>query len=434
MLFRITLLCFLLFGTKLISQTNYISFNLTSSEELTTLLKSNNNGIDIGKQTIDLRFSKKINFKMNKNYSVNYHSRIVDKDSQLYFNEIGLTVEKNHYLFSIGKINDNNFYIPENSSGSMLFSNNYEPIPEIRFSISKKNIAKNIVYSALISHGILDKNADFYERPYLHRKYLFFDIGDIEKGNFLTIGLDHAAVWGGATTIYSYGDLGRSLSDWYNVVLAKHGESVNLNGPQGNHLGILHLSYSFVKNNTPYYMYYQKFWEDGGSLWHTHHPIWDGLWGFNVEQDDKALTVEYLKTTYQSGNYHPNGIDSYYWHIPYTFGWEYRDFTIGNFQISKDSNRVESIYVAFSNKINSNIKLNGILNILNRYKIAYQDKGWNEEIDLSNDSYVTHKMLKLRVDFLNNKKSKLDYYYEIGLEKSIDDSNIAHRLGIKYSF
>ena len=125
----------------------------------------------------------------------------------------------------------------------MLFSRNYEPIPEIKFGINKKKIFKKLRFSALISHGFLDKNEDFYERPYLHHKYLFIDIGNFKNEKFFSFGLHHAAVWGGATTIYDYGDLGRSTSDWLNVVLAKHGNSVNINGPQGNHLGILHFSF-----------------------------------------------------------------------------------------------------------------------------------------------------------------------------------------------
>ena len=48
--------------------------------------------------------------------------------------------------------------------------------------------------------------------------------------------------------------------------------------------------------------------------------IWDGLYGYNYKDENKSITIEYLKTTFQSGNIHPPGIDSFYWHIPYTFG------------------------------------------------------------------------------------------------------------------
>lgn len=426
------LILLILSSNFLFAQNNYLTISSFINDE-TILLLSNNNGRDISKQNINLNFNDVFTIKKNSDYNISYYISINDNKG-FDLNQIGLKISKNdNYFISLGKIIDSDYYLPKQTSGSMLFSRNYEPIPEIKFGINKKKIFKKLRFSALISHGFLDKNEDFYERPYLHHKYLFIDIGNFKNEKFFSFGLHHAAVWGGATTIYDYGDLGRSTSDWLNVVLAKHGNSVNINGPQGNHLGILHFSYKFLRNSSNY-IYYQKFWEDGGSLWHTHSPIWDGLYGYNYSKGNRSFTIEYLKTTYQSGNFHPNGIDSYYWHIPYTFGWEYKNFTIGNFQISKDSNRVESIYFAFSDQIRTNFKLTVILNILNRHSIAYQDKGWNEEIDLSNDTYTTYKMGKFRLDFFTKKNPKINYFIETGIDMFLDDKNIGHHLGMTYNF
>ena len=63
------------------------------------------------------------------------------------------------------------------------FRINYEPIPEIKLGMDNIKISKKLRFSALFSNGILDKNDDFYERPYLHHKYLFFDLGNFEEKN-----------------------------------------------------------------------------------------------------------------------------------------------------------------------------------------------------------------------------------------------------------
>ncbi len=426
-------LLILLFSNSIYAQSNYITLNTLLGDKSNRLLNSNNFGKNIQRQNLDLSISKEFSLPKNQNYKVELYSSLSDSRG-LHFYQLGFKISKKEkYFFSIGKIVDGNFYLPKNTSGSMLFSNNYEPIPEIKLGMDNIKISKKLRFSALFSNGILDKNDDFYERPYLHHKYLFFDLGNFEEKKYFSFGLHHAAVWGGATTIYNYGDLGRTLEDLYYVVFAKHGNSVNINGPQGNHLGILHFSYRFTKKYDNY-IYYQKFWEDGNSLNKYYGPIWDGLYGYNYKDENMSITIEYLKTTFQSGNIHPPGIDSFYWHIPYTFGWEYKNYTIGNFQISKDSNRVESIYLDYSKKLNEKFELSLILNVINRYSISYQDKGWNEEIDLSTDSYITYKMAKVRLDFQDKRKSHLSYFIDSGLDIFLKEKNIACNVGVTYSF
>ena len=102
----------------------------------------------------------------------------------------------------------------------------------------------------------------------------FFDL-HLKKKKYFSFGLHHAAVWE-VQQPYIIRRLGRTLEHLYYVA-TKHGNSVNINGPQGNHLGILHFSYRFTKKYDNY-IYYQKFWEDGNSLNKYYGPIWDGLW------------------------------------------------------------------------------------------------------------------------------------------------------------
>ena len=75
-----------------------------------------------------------------------------------------------------------------------------------------------------------------------------------------------------------------------------------------------------------------------------------------------------------------------------------------------------------------------ILNVINRYSISYQDKGWNEEIDLSTDSYITYKMAKVRLDFQDKRKSHLSYFIDSGLDIFLKEKNIACNVGVTYSF
>ena len=83
----------------------------------------------------------------------------------------------------------------ELSSGSMLISNNAEPIPKVSLLKTKK-VKKNEDFSFYfgLSHGQFEKNNYFLERPFLHEKFIYFNIN---KGNdSIGIGLVHEAVWG----------------------------------------------------------------------------------------------------------------------------------------------------------------------------------------------------------------------------------------------
>ena len=56
----------------------------------------------------------------------------------------------------------------------------------------------------------------------------------------------------------------------------------------------------------------------------------------NYKDENKSITIEYLKTTFQRVTFiHLELIRLLAY--SYTFGWEYKNYTIGNFQISKDS-------------------------------------------------------------------------------------------------
>ena len=82
----------------------------------------------------------------------------------------------------------------------------------------------------------------------------------------------------------------------------------------------------------------------------------DGLLGINVNTSKINFNFEIVDTRNQSGNQHPPGVDSYYYHGVYEFGWSNKGLTLGNSFIHPNSNR-KFVYNIGLESIIDNFKL-----------------------------------------------------------------------------
>lgn len=320
----IKFLFFFLFFTNL-----SLSQNLTSKIEISfkpldkkyLLLEKNNYGKKVISPDID--YFLKLNRK-----NIYFQISISNAYQKNGFGETFLKYSLNDSInLKIGKFyRDFSTYLnDELSSGSMLVSNNAEPIPKVSLLTTKK-VKKNEDFSFYfgLSHGQFEKNNYFLERPFLHEKFFYFNIN---KGNdSIGIGLVHEAVWGGKTK--RWGEFPDSFKDFFKVIISADGpidEGAAHANALGSHLAIWDF---FYKRENSFKLYYQHFFEDTSGLRFANKN--DGLWGIELENviPKTLLLVEYINTSNMCGN-SPYLCDFYYWN--YQYGpWVYRDKIIGN--------------------------------------------------------------------------------------------------------
>ena len=139
-----------------------------------------------------------------------------------------------------------------------------------------------------------------------------------------------------------------SLNNLHKVIFWQGGrEEYDRNdvvgGVIGNHLG----SIGFEIHKPNLKLYYQHIFEDGGSFWFDN--MLDGLWEVNIKNLNTKLmldeiSIQYLNTKYQSGNVHPDGVDSYFWHDQYPAGWQFEGVSLGSLYISPNQNRSRILF------------------------------------------------------------------------------------------
>tara|TARA_Y100001933_G_scaffold62024_1_gene62166 strand:- start:1315 stop:2352 length:1038 start_codon:yes stop_codon:yes gene_type:complete len=244
----------------------------------------------------------------------------------------------------IGSFNNEKLYeSPNYSSGSMVFSNNAEKIPGISINSNWINIYNIFDLKAELFQGKFPKQPGYKGGPYLHYKSLLFK----RSFNDLILGfsIQHAVQHGG----YDQNNqkIPNTWENYVNVFFARSGDESQPGQDQayraGNGLGAFTLS--LQTNN--FKLYFEHYFDDKSGVKTLNFG--DGLLGIEYLSKNINLNFELIDTTNQSGNKHPPGVDSYYYHDVYKFGWSNNGLTIGNSFINPYSNR-KIIY-------NSNIKL-----------------------------------------------------------------------------
>tara|TARA_B100000575_G_scaffold290845_1_gene295363 strand:- start:6638 stop:7882 length:1245 start_codon:yes stop_codon:yes gene_type:complete len=303
------------------------------------------------------KFNLKINNSFKKSSFKSYISFFIT-GNKINFGEsfVRFKIFDNTY-FKAGKYyRDFSTYLNDQlSSGSMLISNNAEPMPKVGFSSSyniKRN--KNFNFNYGIAHSVFKKNNTYEKAPMLHEKFIYlqFSNGKIEWG----LGLVHEAMWGGSVLGGRLPGIQPSKAkDFFKIIIAADGpdEGGDHANALGNHLGIWDFYYKINSNDKVIKIYHQHFFEDTSGLRFANR--FDGLWGIEIKNniENTTILVEYLSSLNQ--NIDPPYInDAYYNHGIYQKGWSYKGYTIGNPFISHlEIIPVEIVHIAFEKEINN---------------------------------------------------------------------------------
>ncbi len=251
---------------------------------------------------------------------------------------------KNHYLcVYVGARND--FLGNQDtllSSGGAIWSGNAPPIPRIMISTNDFVRIAGINwlhFRAGIAHGWLGSKNSYVKNAYLHQKYFYLRIGNLEK-IALTLGIQHHAQWGGISP--KYGQLPDNLNSFFKVFLAYNNEDrldpYQSGMPEnearnriGNHLGTKDVGIDWNFSHVgKIKLYWQNFIEDitGAGF----RNAMDGLWGISfVKQSHWRINYEFIRTyTY----YVPPAeliptLDNYFNNGIYRSGWTYQGYVIG---------------------------------------------------------------------------------------------------------
>ncbi len=358
-----------------------------------------------------------------------YNSLYVNNSSENFFasyyiNENGLKIDEayyfknyNNFKIKIGKFSIEHFYKNHLSTGDMIDSGNALGLKRYYIEYSK-NFGQFEI-KASVSDGIMDKNSINLKSPFIHDKRFFI------KNRGLSIGLIHNVIWGGELEFY--GKQPSKIDDYFRIFAGQGGSETSLltdqNNVLGNAFGLWDFRYVRQVNNLIFNTYHQTFFEDRSGLeLKNEMSKFDGLTGISISHNNFRFLLEYLKTTYQGGNEHPPGVDSYYYNGIYRNGYMFNGRTIGNIFITPDNNRVKVKHVALENNFNKTfIRIN--YTDIKKYDINYNGFPSSGIVDISNDTF---RKFSEKSIFLSQ-KMKL---FSLGLyiEKKQKDINVISQL------
>lgn len=242
------------------------------------------------------------------------------------------------------------------SSGSLHFSSNTHPIPQISIGLERWTPIPGLYGYAEVrgglTHGWLGDNSEVVKGTLLHHKYIGGRVGGKLPVN-ISYEFHHIAQWGGYSQ--KYGDLGNSWAAYKATFFARSGGTMandQINA-QGNHIAFQQLALDVKGEGWKVSAYWQVINEDGPILMigKTMNRF-DGLWGVSAMQSRwpfiEGLTYEFLHTTDQSGPFHDRdgcvygGADNYYSNSIYPQGWTYWGRIIGSPLLTLTNNRVRA--------------------------------------------------------------------------------------------
>lgn len=289
------------------------------------------------------------------------------------------------------------------SSGSMTWSGNAQPIPEIQIGISKyqKLVFPWFFFKGHLAHGWFQEQT-FVSDYFLHQKSLYFRIGKPQAKLKLYSGILHNVQWGGRPNYEVDENDGRFTdgkfpSDWftYKQVFFPRAAVVDTTLGYGNfevenrfgaHLGQIDFA---AEINTEHFtmLGYRQIPVETGRTIGSLSNFDDGVYGLSIQNKKtdafwSKLVVEYLFTLNQH-SYH--GLlarllnrpfkdymnDAFLFnHQQYADGWSYNGRTIGspflipqeelrierqvgNETVFANNNRIRAFYLGFNGKINN---------------------------------------------------------------------------------
>jgi hypothetical protein len=329
------------------------------------------------------------NYENSYTYNnINISLKVFGSEDKIYIGEsfVHSKLFSNTYLKAGKYYRDFSRYLNDNlSSGSLLISNNAQPIPKIGIMSSYKfKESQNFDFNFGIAHGIFTKSEIYTAAPLLHEKFVYLNY--FKNQNEFSVGFVHEAMWGGSTE--EYGNFPNSFKDFLKIFISADGpllEGEPHANALGNHLGIWDFYYKRIISDKELKLYYQHFFEDTSGLRFDNKS--DGLWGLELSNFIKNTNIlfEYLNTTNQDRN-PPYVNESYYNHGEYQEGWSYKGYSVGNPFINfKDVNPSKVFHVGVS------------ANVLNQYsyKVLFSRK-----IDISDSVKYQISLNKMINDFI----------------------------------
>lgn len=265
---------------------------------------------------------------------------------------------------------DRSIFNSDLGSGDLTLSNNSIPMPrvtvgfidfqDIPLTNGWVQIQGEISYGKPTDSKWLENHYNHYNSfittgSWFHYKRCYFRTNP-EKPFSVTIGMQHAAQFGGLWKKYEKGalisehDNKVGLRDFLDVFIQHQSKRINEFGSQeyynGNHLGSwdLRLRYRF-HDDSELTAYMQSPWEDGSGIGKLNG--WDGVWGLEYKAPHPwiidGVVVEYLDFTNHSGPIHwapddhpgtsmtgaATGADDYYNNYMYN-GWANYGMAIGS--------------------------------------------------------------------------------------------------------
>ena len=384
--------------SQIYAQSNHqIQLNLFTNENNIQFLNKNSNGIYNNEKILNNIIFQN-NIILDKFSFLEIKSNWYLNSDTIQLNEISSIFSLEKLKIKIGSFNNEKLYEnPNFSSGSMVFSNNARKIPGISFNSNWRNFFNFFEYKAEIFHGKFSKPLGYNDGPYLHYKSVLLK----KKFENLNLGfsIQHAVQHGG----YDQNNekIPSGWDNFINVFFARSGDESQPGQDQdykaGNGLG----SFTFFleKNNTQ--LYYEHFFDDKSGVKTLNFG--DGLLGVNFESSSFDFNLEVINTRDQSGNQHPPGVDSYYYHDVYTFGWSIDNLSIGNSFIHPNSNRKLIYNLGFEKFLNQ-------YSIIARYANArvytpYQDKNGNQPYENYNDLIEKDEYVLLGINYFTKSEN-----------------------------
>tara|TARA_B100001173_G_scaffold20819_1_gene16624 strand:+ start:1627 stop:2871 length:1245 start_codon:yes stop_codon:yes gene_type:complete len=345
------ILLLITFITTLYSQEINNKYSLVLSPEISNQWWSKYN--NYGQNPSEIYFNYNTNYKRE---NINVALKVFASKDKIYIGEsfVQSKVFNNTYLKAGKYYKDFSSYLNDSlSSGSLLISNNAEPIPKVGILSSYKfKKSQKFDFNFGIAHAVLAKSKIYKTAPMLHEKFIYLNY--FKDQNEFSIGFIHEAIWGGSTE--EYGDFPHSYKDFLKVFISADGPLLDGEphaNALGNHLGIWDFYYKRIVNDKELKLYYQHFFEDTSGLRFDNKS--DGLWGIELSNFFKQTDIlfEYLNTMNQDSN-PPYVNENYYNHYQYQEGWSYKGYGIGNPFINYlDNNPSKVFHVGIStNELN----------------------------------------------------------------------------------
>ena len=294
------------------------------------------------------------------------------------------------------------------SSGSITWSGNSLPLPEIQLSVPEytKVLFPFLSFKGHFSHAWFG-NQTSVKGYYLHQKSFYGRIGSPNSKIKLYGGVLHHAQWGGIPK-YGIPDWdtryvnGKFPTGWYvyrNILLPFSNPSkdslVNPNtspydfeNRYGNHLGQIDMGGELTLKKARMLFYRQIIFETGQTF-SSLTNIDDGLYGISItslnpESIVNKLVLEFVHTTNQGlyrsgllrligfeGKHYGRNQNFYFNHGQYYEGWSYNGLTIGSpflipnpdirfenkdnglIQLFANNNNIKAGYMGMTNKLNT---------------------------------------------------------------------------------